>query len=48
MPIILALRRKRQEVGEFEASLSYTAKPCLKNKTKRQQTTLAHAYNPGY
>jgi hypothetical protein len=40
MSVILALRRLRQEDGEFEVSLSYIAKPCLKKpKTKIKQTT---------
>jgi hypothetical protein len=32
MPIIPALRRLRQENCKFEASLSYTVRPYLKNK----------------
>jgi hypothetical protein len=30
MPVIPALRRLRQEDGEFKTSLGYTAKLCLK------------------
>jgi hypothetical protein len=36
MPIIPALRRPRQEDHEFEASLCYIARPCL--KTNKKQT----------
>lgn len=32
MPIVLALRKLRQEDGEFEIRLSYTVMFCLKNK----------------
>jgi hypothetical protein len=37
MPVILALRKLRQENSEFEG---YTARPCLKkqNKTKTPKT----------
>jgi hypothetical protein len=36
MPIIPALRRLRQEFQELEASLGYTARPCLqKPKIKK-------------
>jgi hypothetical protein len=34
MPIISALKRLRQEDGEFWVSLSYIVRPCLKKKMK--------------
>jgi hypothetical protein len=34
MPIIPVLYKLRQEDQEFEASLNYVGKSCLKNKTK--------------
>jgi hypothetical protein len=38
MPIILALKRQRQEDGEFEDSWSCKARLCLK-KTNKQTAT---------
>jgi hypothetical protein len=37
MPVIPpALRRLRQEYGEFKANLGYTARPCLKKKERKK------------
>jgi hypothetical protein len=33
IPVILALRRWRQEDGGFEANQAYILRPCLKNQT---------------
>lgn len=38
--VILLLRRLRQEDGKCEASLSYIARPCLKNKEKNKPQTI--------
>jgi hypothetical protein len=37
MPVIPALRRRKQENQELEASLSYTRRPCLKKKGKEEE-----------
>jgi hypothetical protein len=37
MPAISALRNKRQEDGETEASLSYIARPCIKKQRRRRR-----------
>jgi hypothetical protein len=44
MNLIQALGRLRQEDGKFEASLRYSARPCLKTllkKTKQNKTVEA-------
>jgi hypothetical protein len=40
MPVTPALRRLRKEALEFEVSLGYTVKPCLKKASKRQNTVI--------
>jgi hypothetical protein len=39
-------RRLRQEAHEFQASLCYIARPCLKNKTKQTKKKAKQIKNP--
>jgi hypothetical protein len=50
MHIIPALRRLRQRIKtDFEISLRYIVRPCLKKKKKVVcQAPVAHACNPSY
>lgn len=52
MSLIPALRRKRQwDLCEFEASLDYVEKPCLKKTThthKRETGVMEHACDPSF
>jgi hypothetical protein len=45
--MLIMLGWVRQEDREFEASVDYTVRPCLK-KPKKSQAPVAHAYNPSY
>jgi hypothetical protein len=37
MPVIPAIGRLKQEDTEFQVSLEYTVRPCLKKKKKKNQ-----------
>jgi hypothetical protein len=45
MPIILALRRLRQEDCEFEVILGYMVRPCLKKTNKFSNVTIKYFKN---
>jgi hypothetical protein len=36
VPVIPTIRRLKQEDNEFETSLDYTVRPCLKKKKKKE------------
>jgi hypothetical protein len=38
-PVTIALRRLRQEDGEFHVSLGYMTRPCFKKKKKLKNKT---------
>jgi hypothetical protein len=46
MPVILEPKRLMQKNCEFEASLGYIAKPCLKNKRETKQNNAIPMYCP--
>jgi hypothetical protein len=53
MSVIPAVRGLRQEDHEFEGSLSYIMRSCLKNKIKTTEQkkgpgAATHTCNPGY
>jgi hypothetical protein len=44
MAVISTLSRLRQEAHEFQASLGYRARSCLKRKTHNKKEMLIHSF----
>jgi hypothetical protein len=46
IPVILAFRRRRQEVCEFKGSLGYTVRPRLKKKKLKKENGRSQVFCP--